>query len=80
MKFKETPKIGDEIKLGFILKKIISKTIKQTNSKIYYLCLEKDAEKRLLYYNPRTKETGASFVRNSTSFGGSSKGNFKSWS
>ena len=79
MKFKETPKIGDEIKLGFILKKIISKTIKQTGSKMYYLCLEKDGEKRLLYYNNRTKETGASFERNSSGFGGSSKGSFKSW-
>lgn len=79
MKFKETPKIGDEIKLGFILKKIISKTIKQTGSKRYYLALEKDGEKRLIAYNPKTKETSSSFERHSSSFGGSSKGSYKTW-
>lgn len=79
MKFKETPQIGTEIKMGFVLMKIISKRIKQTGCKMYFMCLEKDGEKRLLYYNPSTKETGASFERYTPTFGGSSKGSFKSW-
>ncbi len=79
MKFKDPPKVNDEIKLGFILKKIISKTQKNTGRKIYYLALQKGDEKRLLQYNPKTMETSSSFERYSSSFGGSSKGNFKTW-
>jgi hypothetical protein len=79
MKLTSVPNVGDEIKLGFVFRKIISKVIKQTGKKMYYLCLEKGADKRLLYYNPATKETGRSFERYSSTFGGTSKGGFIGW-
>ena len=79
MKFKEHPKKGDKVKLDFIVNRMVSKTIKQTGNKVYYLYVEKGDDKRILYYNPRLKETGSSFERNSSSFGGSSKGGFKTW-
>ena len=79
MKFTEHPKKGDKVKLDFIVNRMVSKVQKQTGRKIYYLYVEKGDEKRILYYNPTTKETGASFERHSSSFGGSSKGNFKTW-
>jgi len=79
MKFTTEPTIGQEIKLGFKLVKIVSVKNKFCSGSMMYLCLEKEGEKRMLYYNPRTKETGGSFERYAPSFGGSSKGNFKSW-
>jgi hypothetical protein len=78
MKFLEHPKVGQEVK-GYIVEKYISKIIKQTGSKLFYLCLQNGNEKRLLRYNPTTKETSASFERHCSSFGGSSKGSFKTW-
>ncbi len=79
MKFNETPQAGQEIKLGFKLVKIVSVKNRFCSGSMMYLCLEKEGEKRMLYYNPRTKETGGSFERHAAAFGGSSKGNFKSW-
>lgn len=79
MKFENHPKIGDTVKLGFTVKKIISKTQPQTGHQIYYLCVEKDGVKRLLRYNPRTKETSASFERHTSTFGRLGKGPYKTW-
>ena len=39
MKFLEHPKVGQEVK-GYIVEKYISKIIKQTGSKLFYLCLQ----------------------------------------
>jgi hypothetical protein len=75
MKFLEHPKVGQEVK-GYIVEKYISKIIKQTGSKLF---LQNGNEKRLLRYNPTTKETSASFERHCSSFGNSSKGCFKTW-
>ncbi len=82
MKFTEHPKIGDVVKLGFTIKKIVSVTKTRGDKQFtyYYLYVEKDGERRILSYNKRTKETGGSFERHVPSFGGSSKGNFKTWS
>jgi hypothetical protein len=78
MKFLEHPKAGQEVK-GFKIEKFMTKIVKQTGSKLFYLCLQNGDEKRLLRYNPTTKETSASFERHCSSFGGSSKGCFKTW-
>jgi hypothetical protein len=79
MKFTSHPKKGDKVKLDFIVERIVSKVQKQTGRKIYYLYVQKDGEKRILGYNPRLMQTDAAFERYSGSFGGSSKGNYKSW-
>lgn len=78
MKFLEHPKVNQEVK-GFTIVKFMTKIVKQTNSKMFYLCLQNGEEKRLLRYNPITKETAASFEKHFSSFGGSSKGSFKTW-
>lgn len=79
MKLLQHPKAGQEIKLGFILNKIIVKLDSRFGTKNYFLCVEKQDEKRIISYNPKTKEIGSSFERYFSSFGGSSKGSFKNW-
>lgn len=79
MKFKTHPQIGDTIKLGFKLVKVMTVKNKYSTGTSTFLCLEKDGEKRLLRYDVRMKETAGSFERHLSAFGGSSKGNFKTW-
>ena len=80
MKFKEHPKVGDKVRQDFIIKKIVSKTKKYNgkNHTYYYLYVEKDNQKRILSYNPRTKEISGSFERHFSSFG-KDKGTYKEW-
>lgn len=77
MKLSAHPKTGDIVNNGFIVNKIVRRTLMQSVN--YFLCVEKGEDKRMLRYNPRLKEVSNSFERHSSSFGGTSKGNYKTW-
>ena len=81
MKFKESIKVGDVVRNGYVVKHIVSKQrfLGDKFRTYNYLYVEKDAEKRILSFNPKTNETHGSFERHISSFGGSSKGSYKVW-
>lgn len=61
MRLKSAPKIGDDIKNGFLLKRIVTKITR--DKKHVYLCVEREGEERLLRYNPYTKSVAQTFTK-----------------
>ena len=79
MKLLTMPTVNQEIKDGFVFVKLMNKTIQYTGAKIYYLALEKEGQRRLIYINMNTLELGRTFERNTTTFRGQKNGVYKTW-
>jgi hypothetical protein len=79
MKLSTMPTVNQEIKDGFVFVKLMNKTIQYTGAKIYYLALEKEGQRRLIYINMNTLELGRTFERNTTTFRGQKNGVYKTW-
>ncbi|HEY6143778.1 MAG TPA: hypothetical protein VIV55_10240 [Flavobacterium sp.] len=78
---KKEVKVGDIVRFGFEVKRIVTehKTVLGHKISPTYLYVEKEGDRRKIYYSPITKSLQGSFERHSSSFGGSSKGGYIRW-